>query len=56
MTGLEAEIPSVLRQPQLVRRSVSDPAVRMFTISFPKPFLVANGCVLWLSIAAMMHL
>ncbi len=39
MTGLEAEIPSVLRQPQLVRRSVSDPAVRMFYDFFPKTVL-----------------
>ncbi len=39
MTGLEAEILKVLRRPQLVRRSVSDPAVSMFYDFYPKTVL-----------------
>jgi hypothetical protein len=36
---MEAEILSVLRQPQLVRRSVSDSTVRMFYAFYPKTVL-----------------
>ena len=39
MTGMEAEILNVLRQPELVRCSVSDSTVRMFYVFYPRTVL-----------------
>jgi hypothetical protein len=56
MNGMTAEIQRVLREPQLVRRSRSDAAVRLFYESMHGRFWVANGCALWLGIRRTMHL
>lgn len=56
MKDMAAEIERVLREPQLVRRSRTDTAVRFFMNFMDRRLWVANGCVLWLNIQRTMRL
>ena len=56
MNEMGAEIERVLRHPQLVRRSRSDEAVRLFYEFYAQRLWVANGCALWLNMWRMMRL
>jgi hypothetical protein len=47
MTGLASEIERVFQAPQLVRRSRTDAAVRLFTSFMHRRSSLAKGCALW---------
>ena len=57
MKAMGAEIERVLRQPQLVRRSRSDDAVRLFYEFYAQTIVrVASGCALWSNTRRTMRL
>jgi len=56
MQNLAAEVEWVLRQPQFVRRSRADEAVKLFYEFYAQTLWVANGSALWLSMRRTMRL